>query len=87
MGRHQRLLARVRAGKGIANVPFVDLCALLRHLGFAEQQRGSHHIFRRRDVGERINLQAWGADAPPYQVRQVRALILKYDLVLKGEAD
>lgn len=40
----------------------------------------SHHIFRRTDVEERINLQRQGNKAKPYQVRQVRAVILRYRL-------
>ena len=87
MGRHRRLLQRIRTEAAVANVPFVDLCALLRQLGFAERQRGSHHIFSRSDLRERINLQASGADAKPYQVRQVRALVRKYNLTLYVEGN
>ncbi|MGH6636802.1 MAG: type II toxin-antitoxin system HicA family toxin [Gammaproteobacteria bacterium] len=63
-----------------ANIDFSDLRALLLHLGFEERTRGSHHIFRRADVEERINLQRQGNEAEPYQVRQVRAVILRYRL-------
>jgi len=42
--------------------------------------RGSHQIFRKAGVEEKINLQREGSDAKPYQVRQVRAVILKYRL-------
>jgi len=73
----------LRAG-GAANVGFDDLRRLLRQLGFAERIRGSHHLFHRADVEELINLQRSGAQAKPYQVRQVRAVLLRYDL--GGEA-
>jgi len=43
--------------------------------------KGSHHIFRRPGVEERLNLQESGAKAKPYQVRQVRAVLLKYHLI------
>ena len=43
--------------------------------------RGSHHLFRKSGVEERINLQRAGANAKPYQVKQVRAVILKAKLV------
>jgi len=46
--------------------------------------RSSHHIFRKAGVEEKINLQREGSDAKPYQVRQVRAVLLKYRLG-KGE--
>ena len=46
--------------------------------------RGSHHIFRKAGVEEKINLQREGSEAKPYQVRQVRAVILKYRLGGQG---
>jgi len=53
---------------------------LLRRLGFDERIRGSHHIFTRESVEEILNLQPRGAKAKPYQVKQVRNVILKYKL-------
>jgi predicted RNA binding protein YcfA (HicA-like mRNA interferase family) len=52
----------------------------MRRLGFDERTRGSHHFFRRPGVEERINLQRDGKHAKVYQVRQVRAVILRYRL-------
>ena len=49
-------------------------------LGFTERIRGSHHIFRREGVRELINLQRDGSQAKPYQVRQVRQVILRNHL-------
>jgi hypothetical protein len=66
-----------------ANVEFANLTALLRALGFEERIRGSHHIFVRRGIEEPVNLQQDGAKAKFYQARQVRAVILKYDLALE----
>ncbi len=80
MGRHAKLLLRILRFGSDANVAFADLCALLRNLGFAERLRGSHHIFTRPNIPERLNLQESGGDAKIYQIRQVRKLILKYDL-------
>ena len=80
MGTHGKLLRRILEGRSDANIDFSDLRALLLHLGFEERTRGSHHIFRRADVEERINLQRQGNKAKPYQVRQVRAVILRYGL-------
>ena len=37
-------------------------------------------MFRKAGVEERVNLQRDGRNAKPYQVRQVRAVILKYNL-------
>ena len=80
MGRHEDLVNRIRSGTSDANIDFDDLRGLLRHLGFEERSRGSHFIFRRSEVEERVNLQRDGRHAKPYQVRQVRAVILKYHL-------
>jgi hypothetical protein len=49
-------------------------------MGFDMRVRGSHHLFRRAGIEERINLQREGSNAKPYQVKQVRNVILKYGL-------
>jgi hypothetical protein len=67
-------------GTADANISFDDLCQLLRRFGFEERTRGSHHTFRKQGVEEKINLQREGSKAKGYQVRQVRATILKYKL-------
>lgn len=56
------------------------MCGLLARLGFTARVKGSHHVFSRAGVAERINLQRDGADAKPYQVKQVRQVIVKYRL-------
>ena len=55
---------------------FVDtgyFLALLR-------KRGSHHNFRKEGVDAKINLQRDDGKAKAYQVRQVRAIILRYKM-------
>jgi predicted RNA binding protein YcfA (HicA-like mRNA interferase family) len=49
-------------------------------LGFEERVKGSHHIFRKEGIEDRINLQQDGSKAKPYQVKQVRAMIVRYKL-------
>jgi len=46
----------------------------------AERTRGSHHNFRKEGVEEKINLQRDDGKAKAYQVRQVRAVILRYGM-------
>lgn len=53
---------------------------MLRRLGFEERIRGSHHTFRRDGIEEKINLQRDKSKAKAYQVRQIRAVIVKYGL-------
>ena len=85
MRRPNELLERILRGTSDANIPFVGICQLLRKLGFEERIWGSHHIFTKQGVDEILNLQPKGAKAKPYQVKQVRNVILKYKL--GGEED
>jgi hypothetical protein len=55
-----------------------------KRFGFDKRVSGSHHIFRKEGVLEKINLQKEGNKAKPYQVRQVRNIILKYKLGVKS---
>ena len=80
MGKHEKLMERILRGESDANIPFDDLRSVLARLGFDERVRGSHHLYRKEGVEEKINLQWGGSKAKPYQVRQVRAIILKYHL-------
>jgi len=61
-------------------VPFETFCALLKRLGFDERIKGGHHIFTMEGVEEILNLQPKDGKAKPYQVKQVRDVILKYRL-------
>ena len=76
----EKTLGRVLSGTADAAIRFDELCQLLESLGFEKRVRGSHHLFRKGGVEERINLQRAGANAKPYQVKQVRAAILKAKL-------
>ena len=84
MSKHAKLLQRILLGTADANIPFEGLCHLLQRLGFQQRIRGSHHIFYRTGVEEILNLQPRGANSKPYQVKQVREVILKYKLA-EGE--
>lgn len=80
MDKYKKLLLKILKGESDASIPFDDLCHLLEKIGFDQRIKGSHHLFRKAGVEERINLQAEGAKAKVYQVRQVRSIILKYKL-------
>ncbi len=85
MGKHEKLLIKILSGTSDTNIQFEDLCSLLKHLGFDIRIKGSHHMFRKEAVIEKINLQREGNMAKPYQVKQVRNVIVKYKL--GGTAD
>jgi hypothetical protein len=80
MPQRDKLLDRILSGTTNANISFAGLCKLLRRLGFDERIHGSHHIFTKDGIEEILNLQSKGANAKPYQVKQVRNVILKYKL-------
>ena len=80
MSKYEKTLEHILRGLSDANIPFAQMCHLLKRLGFEERIRGSHHIFTKEGVEEIINLQAKGSKAKPYQVKQARNLILKYNL-------
>jgi predicted RNA binding protein YcfA (HicA-like mRNA interferase family) len=80
MSKHAKLLGKILSGTRDANIPFAELCHLMQRLGFQMRVRGSHHIFFRSGIEEILNLQPRGSDAKPYQVKQVRNVILKYRL-------
>jgi len=84
MGQYSKLRDKILAGGADANIEFSALRELLIRLGFNERVKGSHHIFTRHGVEEIINLQPKGTKAKSYQVKQVRAILVKYRL---GESD
>ena len=75
-----KTLRRLLSGTSDAAIRFDDLCSLLESLGFEKRVRGSHNLFRKVGVDERINLQRDGGNAKPYQARQVRNIVVKYKL-------
>jgi hypothetical protein len=85
VARQERTLFQILGGAADAGVRFRDLRSLLGWLGFEERVRGDHHIFTRAGVEEIVNLQPRGDLAKPYQVRQVRKLILQYRLARHGK--
>ena len=80
MGKLEKLYEHILMRRSDANVPFEKLRALLRRLGFDERIKGDHHIFTKDGVEEILNLQPKGGKGKPYQVKQVRDVILKYHL-------
>ncbi len=76
MGKWDKLLDQILRGTSDANISFDDLCHLLVRLGFERRTRGSHNIFRKQGIPEMPNLQRSGNNAKPYQVRQIRAMVL-----------
>ena len=80
MSQHQKILLAILSGTQDSNIHFDELRAVLDRLGFRCRIRGDHFIYTKDGVEEIINLQPKGSMAKPYQVKQVRQIILKYQL-------
>jgi len=80
VGKYQKLLQAILSGRSDRNIAFADLFHLLERLGFEVRIKGSHHVFRKIGVEEKINLQKDGHLAKPYQVKQVRRVLTFYKL-------
>ena len=80
MGKLEKVLWLVLSGGSDRNIPFEDLVYLLESLGFEKRIKGSHHLFYKTGIEEIINIQPTVGKAKPYQVKQVRAVIVKNQL-------
>lgn len=80
MSRIEKLLQAVMSGTKDKNIAFSDLQALLERLGFQCRIKGDHFIYTKDGVEEIINIQPEGNQAKPYQVKQIRGIILRYQM-------
>ena len=83
MGKCEKLYQHILLRQSDVNVPFDSLCVLLERLGFEKRIKGDHYIFSASTVEEIINLQPKGNRAKAYQVKQVRNIIIRYELRLR----
>ena len=82
MANSRKVLEAVLRGQGV--VAFRDLERLLGQLGFAlARVSGSHHIYLHPKVTRPVNIQRAGKDAKPYQIRQIRDIIVEFGLSLE----
>jgi len=81
MEKHKKLALKILGGSSDKNIPFSELCELLKYLGFQIRIKGDHYIFYKDGVSEIINLQPLQNKAKPYQVKQTRNLLIKYKLI------
>ncbi|MHB1376216.1 MAG: type II toxin-antitoxin system HicA family toxin [Candidatus Humimicrobiaceae bacterium] len=83
MGQYYKILSKILSGLSDKDISFLELCSALKHLGFKERIKGSHHIFYKDGIKEILNLQPKNSNAKAYQVKQVRNIIVQYKI--KGE--
>lgn len=75
-----KILIDVMSGTKDNNIRFADLQKLLETLGFKCRIRGDHFIYIKDEIIEIINIQPDKNKSKPYQVKQIRNIILKYRL-------
>jgi len=79
MTQKDKLIGRILSGTSDKNIDFNDLTRLLDSFNFSCRVKGDHHIYYKEGVEEIINIQPLSnSKAKPYQVKQVRLIILKY---------
>lgn len=78
MATLEKLFQSILNGTQDRNIKFSDLQKILDILGFQCRIKGDHFIYWKDGIEEIINIQPNGNKAKPYQVKQVRNLILKY---------
>ena len=78
MGKKEKLLKKILSGQSDYNTSYQDIANLLIYLGFKVRKEGSHNIFTKDGVLDRINLQSVGGKAKGYQVKQIRKILTYY---------
>ena len=85
MGRTSKLIEKILTGRSDGNIKFNELCGILKQLGFKVRIKGSHHIFFKEGLTEIINIQEVNGHSKPYQVKQIREIIINNKLEINGE--
>lgn len=70
----------VIGGMQDSNIKFRDLQRLLEALGFHVRIKGDHFIYFHDGMPEILNIQPIGNMAKPYQVKQIRNILVKYGM-------
>ncbi len=82
MATIEKLYLSILTGMQDKNIKFRELQKLLDMLGFECRVKGDHFIYSYGNLPENINIQPNGNMAKPYQVKQVRTFLQKYQLKL-----
>ncbi len=77
---NNKIYNRIMLVQNDHNIKFKDIKTLLEQLGFECRIKGDHHIYFKRDIDEIINIQPIKNMAKSYQIKQIRNIIIKYNL-------
>ncbi|MCF8370546.1 MAG: type II toxin-antitoxin system HicA family toxin [Bacteroidales bacterium] len=80
--RREKLLMKILSGS--KNISFRDFVNLMEGFGFElSRTRGSHHIYKHKEVTELMNIQNVSGKAKPYQIKHFLEIIEEYNLKLE----
>ncbi|MDR0916929.1 MAG: type II toxin-antitoxin system HicA family toxin [Oscillospiraceae bacterium] len=66
------------------NVKYDDFVVVMQAFGFVLKRTvGSHNVFKNPDIGEIMNVQNVNGEAKPYQIKQLLALIERYNVKME----
>lgn len=85
MSSIEKIINKILSGKSDYNIDFNDFKKFILYFGFKERIKGSHHVYTKQGIKEIINIQPIGNLSKAYQVKQVRNIILKYNLISNYE--
>lgn len=80
MPTNEKIFQEIMCGSKDKSIRFSELQKLLEALNFQCRIKGDHFIYYKDGVDEIINIQPDGSKAKPYQVKQIRNVILKYKM-------
>ena len=86
VSKWEKFRAKILSGLSDGNIEFDDLVAYLRRCGFDQRTKGSHNLFTKKGIDAMVNLQSDGSKAKRYQVRQIRDILINYQVEETKEA-
>ncbi len=75
-----KLLHKIIFSNNDKNIKFIEIQKLLDDLGFNCRIKGDHFIYYKDNISEIVNIQPLNKMAKPYQIKQIKKIILKYNL-------
>ena len=81
MTSSEKILLEIVLFKNDKSIKFKDLCSALEYLGFQNRIKGDHYIYYKDGIDEIINIQPNKNMAKPYQIKQIRNILLKYNMI------
>ena len=86
MSRYSKIRADILSGKSDTNISEEDMCFFLSKIGAVHRRtKGSHFQYSIDNVPELINIQPKGGKIKPYQVKEIRNLVIEYRLGEGGD--